>query len=387
MKKKIVSIILILVVLLSVFLFAYIRTFLYPSLKTQDGEIQYEGGVRINKNGEMPIVVLKGSPEEMGQQHGVLLKKEVLRMRALLWKCEIYLKFKEKMNFQAKIQDIYTRCMASIPERYMTELDAMSNASGISIKDGQNIGFFPELFHCSGIAAHGKATSNGEVVHVRVLDYLRDIGLQDMGAIQVFIPDGFNAWISIGFAGLNGTVTAMNEHGLAIGEIGGRGEGNWDGLTMSYLMRQVMEECRNVEEAVAFFNQAPHTCEFYYVLSDPSGNMVSIYTQANQKPLILHPNEKHEIIREAFEDIAWYTRPSRQEALCKRLHEYYGRINADTMKEIILPPVAMDSNLQDAIFLPNSLEVQYVYAGDDSLACNEKYITVNFKEILDKYRK
>lgn len=387
MKTKDVFLFFILFVFVSGFLFFWVRRFYYPSLKTQDGVIQYENGVRINRQGEMPIVILRGTSEEIGRQHGVLLKKEILRMRTLLWECEIYVKFKEKMNFQESIQDIYSRCQASIPERFLTELDAMSKASGISRQTGLNIGFFPELFHCSGIAAHGQATSNGEVVHVRVLDYLRNIGLQAMGAIQVFIPEGYNAWISIGFAGLNGTVTAMNEHGLAIGEIGGRGEGNWDGLTMSYLMRQVMEECRNVDEAVDLFNRVTHTCEFFYVLSDPSGNMVAIHTQANQPPLILHPNEQHEIIREAFEDIAWYTRPSRQEALCQRIHEYYGRINAETMKEIILPPVAMDSNLQDAIFLPNTLEVQYAYAGKDSLACSEKYITVNFKDILDKYRR
>ena len=73
--------------------------------------------------------------------------------------------------------------------------------------------------------------------------------LQTAAQVQVFIPDGYQPWISIGFAGFNGTVTAMNAAGLAMGEMGGRGEGNWDGLPMSYLMRRIMEECSTVAEA------------------------------------------------------------------------------------------------------------------------------------------
>ena len=61
----------------------------------------------------------------------------------------------------------------------------------------------------------------------------RDIGLQDVRAATVPRPRGTTLWMSLGYAGFIGTVTAMNEKGLAIGEMGGRGEGQWDGIPMS----------------------------------------------------------------------------------------------------------------------------------------------------------
>ena len=82
------------------------------------------------------------------------------------------------------------------------------------------------------MALRGKATKDGRVLHARVLDYMRDIKLQDAAVVTVFMPEGHNRWMSLGYAGFIGTVTAMNEKGLAIGEMGGRGEGDWDGLPM-----------------------------------------------------------------------------------------------------------------------------------------------------------
>ena len=87
------------------------------------------------------------------------------------------------------------------------------------------------------------------------------------------MPDGRYKWMSLGYAGFIGTVTAMNEKGLAIGEMGGRGEGHWDGTPMSLLLRDVMERAATVEEAVDIFRKAPRTCEYYYVVSDRSGAM------------------------------------------------------------------------------------------------------------------
>ena len=51
------------------------------------------------------------------------------------------------------------------------------------------------------------------MLHARVLDYMRDIDLQDGAAVMVFMPDRRHRWMSLGYAGFIGTVTAMNEKG------------------------------------------------------------------------------------------------------------------------------------------------------------------------------
>ena len=127
----------------------------------------------------------------------------------------------------------------------------------------------------------------------RVLDYMREIKLQDAAVVIVFMPEGqnHNAWMSLGYAGFLGTVTAMNEKGLAIGEMGGRGEGKWDGMPMSFLLRDVMERASTVEEGLAILRTTPRTCEYYYVLSDKSKNMAAVAADSGQIT-VLRPGEQ-----------------------------------------------------------------------------------------------
>ena len=44
--------------------------------------------------------------------------------------------------------------------------------------------------------------------------------------VMVFQPDQGNAWVNVGYAGFIGSVTAMNEKHLAMGEMGGRRRGH-----------------------------------------------------------------------------------------------------------------------------------------------------------------
>ena len=72
----------------------------------------------------------------------------------------------------------------------------MARAAGVSLCDARLANLFPERFHCSGTAMRGKATADGRILHARVLDYMRDIGLQDYACVMVFMPEGNNPWIS-----------------------------------------------------------------------------------------------------------------------------------------------------------------------------------------------
>ena len=109
--------------------------------------------------------------------------------------------------------EIERRTLPHIPPRFLEECDALSKAAGVSQRDGRYANLFPERFHCSGVALRGKATAGGRVLHARVLDYMTEIDLQDAAVVQVFMPEGRHTWMSLGYAGFIGTVTAMNEKG------------------------------------------------------------------------------------------------------------------------------------------------------------------------------
>ncbi len=344
-----------------------------------------DGHGLLAKAGEKRVLVVSGTPEQMGAAHGRLLAELVPqvtpRTMALVG---AGLAVQKGEWFYDKVDEIYRRAAPHTPERFLREIRAMAAAAKITERDALCGNFFPELFHCSGVAVRGKASADGRVVHARVLDYMRDINLQKYTVLQVFVPDGLIPWASVGYAGFLGTVTAMNAKGLAIGEMGGRGEGHWDGMPMTLLMREVAERAESVDQALAIMRKAPRTCEYYYVISDAKRNMVGVYATPSELKVLL-PGQQDPLLPPVPEDTVLMSAGSRAKALSERLRAQFGKITPEAMIEIIKRPVAMRSNLHNAVFMPETLDLWFADAGKKTPACDEPYTRVNLKAILDFY--
>jgi hypothetical protein len=331
------------------------------------------------------ILIVSGTPEQMGAAHGTLLKEPARKLvERVLYMVGGAESIHSGIWFLDRMEEIQRRTLPHIPERFLVECDALSKAAGVSQRDGRYANLFPERFHCSGVAVRGKATKDGRVLHARVLDYMRDINLQSAACVQVFLPEGYNKWMSLGYAGFLGTVTAMNEKGLAIGEMGGRGEGDWDGVPMSLLLRDVMERAATVEEGLDILRKAPRTCEYYYVLSDKSRNMAGVHADARQIT-ILRPGQQHSMLPHVPEDTVLMSAGDRARKLSERIQETYGRIDVQAMVDIIKRPVAMNSNLHDAIFSPETLDMWFADAGKHTPACDEPYAHCNLGQLIRLY--
>lgn len=333
------------------------------------------------------ILLVAGTPEQMGAAHGALLAEKARRLvDRVVYAIGAADSIRTGRWFFDRMAEIERRAGPHVPPRFFAECDALSRAAGVSQRDGRYANLFPELFHCSGCAVRGKATADGRVVHARVLDYMRDVNLQGAATVTVFMPQGYNAWMSLGYAGFIGTVTAMNEKGLAVGEMGGRGEGDWDGMPMTLLLRDVMERAANVDEAVRIIQDTPRTCEYYYVLSDRSRNMASLCCRPKEVT-VLRPGEQHPLLPQVPEDTVLVSAGDRAKVLSQRILEAYGKIDPQRMIEIIKRPVAMPSNLHNAVFSPETLEMWFADAGRRTPACDEPYAHCKLDDLVDFYRK
>ncbi|WP_347243805.1 C45 family peptidase, partial [Thermogutta sp.] len=336
--------------------------------------------------GTKRILILDGTPQQMGEAHGSLAKDSVRKLvNRVLFGVGLADTFRSGEWFINVMDDIYKRTSPYIPKRFIDECYSLANAAKIPQRDALYANLFPERFHCSGVAVKGKASLNGQVLHARVLDYMRDIGLQNYAAVVVFIPNQKNAWITLGYSGFIGTVTAMNEKGVAIGEMGGRGEGLWDGMPMSLLLREVMENASTAEQAVQIIKNTPRTCEYYYVVSDKSGYIRALHCLPD-KITILKPGEQHPLLPKIPEDTVLISGDQRAQTLSQRLIQYYGSIDPQKMIEIIKRPVAMKSNLHNAIFAPQTLDMWFADAGKTTPACDEPYYHINLNHLLTLYR-
>ena len=338
------------------------------------------------EHGGKQILMLAGTPEQMGTAHGRLLKPGVRGVaNGTMYLVGAGYSVAKGDWFFDRMADVIRRTQPHTPERFIRECDAMSRAAGISERDGRTANFFPELFHCSGVAVRNGATADGMLLHARVLDYMKEINLQKYAVIQLWMPDGRQAWLSLGYAGFVGTVTCMNEKGLAIGEMGGRDEGKWDGEPMNFLLRDLMERAGTVREALAIMAKTPRTCEYYYVLSDRTRDMVAVHATPDQLE-ILEAGQQHPQLPPVPADTVYVSAGNRAKALSERLQAAHGRIDVPAMIEMLKRPVAMSSDLHNAIFRPETLDMWCADASRNAVACDQPYVRVNLADLMKFYR-
>lgn len=372
--------------LLALTLAAALASLAQPADQIRIADRDPQGHGLLCETGGKRVLLLAGSPAEMGSAHGRLLKPGVGAVAAgTMYLVGAGYTVSQNDWFFTRMDEVIRRTSPFTPERFVQECDAMSAAAGINPRDGRTANFFPELFHCSGVAVRNTATVDGMVLHARVLDYMRDINLQKHAVIQVWMPAGFNTWMSLGYASFIGSVTCMNEKGLAIGEMGGGGEGKWDGMPMSFLLRDIMERAATVREAVEIMRKTPRTCEYYYVISDRSRDIVGIYATP-EKVDVLEAGAQSPLLPKVPQETVMMSAGSRAEKLSERLHAQYGKIDVPALIEIIKRPVAMSSNLHNAIFRPETLDMWCADAGAKTAACDEPYVRVNLNDLVSYYR-
>ena len=263
-----------------------------------------EGAGRLEKVDGTQVLVLKGTPEEMGHQHGVLMKQGIHDLvDRIVYGVGVGSSFEKGRWFFDEVAEAQRRTGPHVNPRHLREMDAMADATGLEHIEMRLANFFPELFHCSGFAVFGKATEGGKMYHGRILDYLRGMGLEQNAVVIVMQPEVGNAWVNIGYAGFVGSVTAMNAKHVAIGEMGGRGEGNWDGKPMAQLVREVMEQADTLDQAVEIMRKSPRTCEYYYVISDSKTKQAVGIAATPDKFDVIRPGQSHPQLPHAIEEI------------------------------------------------------------------------------------
>jgi outer membrane lipoprotein-sorting protein len=357
-----------------------------PPLGPATGErrvIAREGNGRLEMIDGTRVLFLKGTPEEMGRQHGALLKKEIRDLAEhILYGVGVGSSFEKGLWFFGEIESAQQRLAPFIDERYFREMDAMASAAGLSREEVRLSMLFPELFHCSGFALFGRATEGGRLYHGRVLDYLRGFGLEQNAVVMVIQPDQGNAWVNISYAGMIGTVTAMNEKQLAIGEMGGRGQGRWDGKPMAELLREVMEKASTLEEAVAILRKGPRTCEYYYVVSDAKTKQAVGIAATPDKFETIEPGQSHPLLPHAITDAVLMSANDRYEELARRVQAGYGKFDAEGARRLMRRPVCMTSNLHCALFAPDSLDFWVANADSQNVAAHARFTHYNLKQLL-----
>ncbi len=337
-----------------------------------------------------PVLHLKGTPYEMGFQHGALLRDHCgQNMKTILVDRAEELTVVDigplKVTPRTAIDMIVAFQKPHIAPRYFEEMDGLAAGSGQTVADIRAGNFIPELFHCSGFALAKSATQNGNMLHGRVLDYAIDWGLQDHAVVIVYEPEGRLPWINVSYAGFIGSVTGMNAEHISVGEMGGGGLGHWNGRPMALLVREALETAKSLDDAIATFRDGPRTCQYFYVIADGETNDAVGMEASWDVFTVIKPGESNPLLTKPVKDCVLLSSGSRYDELSKQTSAGYGTFTAETALHLMDRPIAMNSNLHNVLFEPATTKFWVANASSDKKpAAEQKYYSFQLSELLKR---
>jgi predicted choloylglycine hydrolase len=132
------------------------------------------------------------------------------------------------------------------------------------------------FFGCSSLVVSAERSATGRAFMGRNLDFPTMGYLQEYTLVSVVRPMGKQAFVTVGFPGLIGVLSGMNEKGLAIAvlEVYAAKDGSspfQNGTPYAMTFRRILEECSTVEEAIKLVTKTKRTTMSNLAICDQQG--------------------------------------------------------------------------------------------------------------------
>jgi hypothetical protein len=261
--------------------------FRYPEGKHGKGELRYRNG--------LPVLVVAGTPEEMGEQAGVLAVRPAA---GLLGQFKGFLKDRGWDKAYPLLIGMSNIMLPQFPRDHLAELGAVAKHSGFERDLFVFVNTIPDvtkLGGCSTLVVEAGRSATGAPLFGRNLDWPPFGPLHEYTLVTVYRPAGKRAFAAIGLPGLLGCVSGINDAGLALAlnEITEAADGSprFDprGTPLLLAFRRVLEECATVGEAEKLLRSVRRTTYACLTLCDRSGGAVFEITP---KSLVVRRAEK-----------------------------------------------------------------------------------------------
>lgn len=343
------------------------------------------GGYRITVDEvgrNIPLVVVGGTPYEMGYHYGRLIKPEAELFVPL------FLMLINAGGLSNEALDTAWETMAPYTDpRYDEEIRGVADGSGVdylTLRRGHCAAAL-ESYSCSSVAAWGSATADGHLYQTRDLDWDLDAFAHYFPAIVVYLPIDGVPHINPTFAGMVGSHTGMNAEGIALAEMGDSPGSerpyNLEGQHFLATFRQILYDARNLDDAIGIMRDSARIKRYHYVFGDGRNQLRAAKIKAHAP--VAPPNDF----------IVWYDNDPADEffpnvlvdvvyndegrGAFPTLLERHGQLGAADMIELANHIATRGNNVVNVVYDATALKVWVAYASEHHEAYTQPYVEID----------
>src|SRR5713226_1996118 len=238
---------------------------------------------------ECPMLILEGTPEEIGEQMGVLSLKPASKMLNILHE---FLELRGLEKVWPWLVKVGNLMAAQFPPDHLKEMEAAAKASGFdrdTVIVLHTVYDIAKLSGCSTLYAEPSRSATASLLLGHNLDFYAIANVHEYSLVIVCRPQGKHAFASVGFPGLFGCMSAINDAGLCLvtNEVTSTSDGSpkFDlaGVPLILAFRRIMEECTTVDEAEKFLRSVRRTSTINLTVCDKKEGKIFEITPKNVK--------------------------------------------------------------------------------------------------------
>lgn len=247
----------------------------FPDVKHGKGDMRHIDGI--------PVLTLRGTPAETGDQFGVLAGRNSPGPGLNGLHAE-FLKDAKLTDSAAGITILAKRLKANIPAHQLAEIEAMA-AAGLELDlllFAATVYDLSSGMGCSTIVVEKERSQTGQPLFGRNFDWLPSKWLPEHTLVVVHKAHaGRRAFATVTISPITGCISGMNDAGLSctINEIHlkqskDKASFDWSGVPILLAFRRVLEDCATVAEAEKLLRGMKRTTSACLTICDANGGAV-----------------------------------------------------------------------------------------------------------------
>ena len=341
------------------------------------------------RNGEasVPVVVVRGTPYEMGRQLGEAMKAEIQQFIPAALKGIA----KELKVSENDLREVWARSAAYADDRVEQELAGLADGSGLPLSTLQAVHAVPLLmpYSCSSIAAWGDATENGHLYQTRNLDWSLEVGAHNYPVIVVYIPDKGIPHVVPSFAGMIGAHTGMNAKGITLAEMG-----DASGKEAPYFVhaphftvyfRTMLYDGNSLTSALDIFKDQPQTKRYHFVFGDGQTDKRAVKIRAHspepegEQVVVFRDNDPKDEFAPNVLSCIVYNDEGR--GAFPTLKSEFGKLNGEKLVQLANRIPIRGGSVVNIVYDATALQMWVTYAKGDKEAYQRPSVFLDLKAL------